>query len=252
MKKAKTARPAPEFHIAVNLAATPGVGAPALQGTCIVSENPIPQVKLGSLPSPVLSPLERDTKLVHLQSCSARDPRPGRSVYISEARKSVLQTLSACATAGRVPSAHEILTWMDAEHPDLFSKHIDSYSEFEAFGIDDAFNIMETDALFLATFGNLGHDGATLLRQYTRDHFLVPLGLWMNKIESTAPLDESKARSIVSWLNDVEDVYCEDRQSMKVVKVEEVEVVEVVSGGGDSESSNDIEEVNVGQWETEF
>jgi hypothetical protein len=141
---------------------------------------------------------------------------------------------------------------MDAEHPNLFSKHIDSFSEFEAFGIDDAFNIMETDTLFLAMFGDLGHDGATLLCQYTRDHFLVPLGLWMNESESSWPIDESATRSIISWLDNVEAGYCEDHQSMEV-KVEEVEVV---SSGGGSESS-DIEEiegweVNVGQWETEL
>ena len=221
-----------------------------------MSGNPIPEVKLSSPPSPVLSPFEGDTKVIQSSSSQSHDPRPGRSVYISEARKSVLQTLSACATAGRVPSSYEILTWMDAEHPNLFSKHVDSFSEFEAFGIDDTFNIMETDTLFLATFGDLGHDGATLLRQYTRDHFLVPLGLWMNESESSRPVDESAARSIISWLDNVEAGYCEDHQSVEVKVEEKVEEVDVVSSGSGSKSS-DIEEiegweVNVGQWEREL
>jgi hypothetical protein len=47
--------------------------------------------------------------------------------------------LSECAKAGRVPTAHEILTWTDAEHPDVDRNYLDSYSDFQAFRIEDAF-----------------------------------------------------------------------------------------------------------------
>ena len=248
-KKAKTMQSAPEFHIAVNLA-TPGVGASALQGTCVVSGSPIPQVKLASTElTPVASHPEHVTKA---ESFTAPDPRPaGRSAYIPKARTHVLEMLLVCANAGRVPSACEILTWMDAEHPQVHSHCADSYSDLLAFGIEDAFDIMETEVCFLATFGDLGHDGATLLRQYTRDFILIPLGLWTIKAESTGYIDDFRdARSIIQWRDNVDDGYVEDAEEKAKVEVEEVEEVEV-SNDSDIEEIEEWE-VNVGQWEKEL
>src|SRR6202453_3100901 len=92
--------------------------------------------------------------------------------------------LSDCAKTGRVLSSHDVLTWMDTEHPEVEGYYIDSYSDFQAFGVDDAFDIMESEVCHLATFGHLGRAGAQRLRQYTRDSILIPLDLWATKPES--------------------------------------------------------------------
>lgn len=182
--------------------------------------------------------------IVFAESSSAPDPRPvGRTVHISKGRKTILEKVSECAKAGRVPSAYEILTWMDLEHPIEERNYVDSRSDFETFGIDDAFDIMEWEVCYLSTFGTLGHDGATLLRQYTRDNVLVPLGLWTTKASSCGSAEKPWDRGkILRWRRKVEEGYVEEVEEFEEkeeVKVEEVEEVEEVSGGDDS----DIEEI---------
>ena len=138
---------------------------------------------------------------------------------------------------------------MDAEHPGVHGGCMGSCDDFLAFGIEDAFDIMETEACFLATFGSLGCNGATLLRQYTQNFILIPLGLWLIEDESTGYMDDLRdTQSILKWRDTVEEGYVEDVEE----KVEEeVKAEEEVSDDSDIE---EIEgwEVNVGQWEKEI
>ena len=252
---------APEFHIAVNLAPTQGVRGPALLGTCVVSDSPIPQV--GSASAPGLLRLEQAANVKGAgQSCSAPDPQPlGRKVYIP-ACKTLLEMLSECAKSGRAPSSHEILTWMDAEHPEADWCYMDSWSDCQTFGIHDAFNIMESEVCHLASFGHLGRGGALRLRQYTRDKILIPLDLWATKTESIgSALGVAGQSRIFKWQNEVQQGYIEDIEDpiediedpkdIEEVKVEEADDV----CGGESleiEEIFDWREANVGQWEEEI
>jgi hypothetical protein len=183
IKKLKVAR-ALEFHIAVNLA-TPA-GGPALQGTCVVSDAPIPQASLASTPGPSApgpTGLEEPTSLEG--SSSAADPPPlGHATYIPRAYEMLLEMLAQQASMGRVPSTHNVLTWMDAVNPDVNGDYIESHSELLEFGIYDMFDIMETEVCFLATIGDLGRGGTIRLHHFTQDHILLPLGLWATAASS--------------------------------------------------------------------
>jgi hypothetical protein len=241
-------QPVLEFHIAVNFAPTPGVGGPALQGTCVVSDSPIPQAS-ASAPGPLhteqVAGLEENTA-----SCSAPDPRPvGRKVHIPKASKTLLQMLSESVETGRVPSAHDILTWMDAEHAEVDGFYLNSYSDFQTFGIEDTFDIMEKEVCYLATFGPLGRGGALKLRHYTRDSILTPLGLWETKPDSIGSVKETiDMHRLFKWRNEVEEGYVEEIEDSSDTKVEVVEEVEEVEDMGREESSGIVE---VEGWERE-
>lgn len=224
-----------------------------MQGTCVVSDSPFPQAASASAPGPL-----RLEEVPAQESCSAPVPQPvGRKVYIPKTREMLLKMLSESAQTGRVPSSYEILTWMDSEHDNVDGFYLDSYSDFETFGVNDALDIMENEVCHLATFGHLGQDGATRLRQYTRDQILVPLGLWETESDSISSLEKTlDIQRVFKWRNGVEDSYIEEIEDTSDVKVEDVEDVEEVSGG----DSTDIEEidgwrwqdVNYGQWEEEI
>jgi hypothetical protein len=62
---------------------------------------------------------------------------------------------------------YDILTWMDSEHPQMDMVYMDSYSDFQTFGVDNALDIMEHEVCYLASFGKLGHGRAQSLHQYT-------------------------------------------------------------------------------------
>lgn len=254
-KKSRTL-PTPEFHIAVNVAPTPGAGSSALQATCVVSDSPILPPGSASTPGPLR--LGQVTSLAG--SCSAPDPQTvGRKVYIPKARRILLKILSESARTGRAPSAYDVLTWMDAEYPNSLVSgcYMKSYSDFQTFGIEDAFDIMENEVFFLATFGQLGHYGATHLRHNTENNILAPLGLWATKSETSSsvgqPLDRPK---ILKWRDEVEQGHVEDVEDSSV-KVEVVEAEEVEEGdSGYSSGIEEIEgwsEVNVEeQWEDDL
>ena len=252
---AKKSKTTPEFHIAVNLAPTSGVGGSALQGTCVVSDSPILPAESASTPRP----LRLDQVASLARSCSAPDPQTvGRKVYIPKACKILLKILSEGAITGRAPSAYDILTWMDTEYPNALAGgcYMDSYSDFQTFGIEDAFDIMENEVFFLATFGRLGHYGATHLRQNTENNILAPLGLWATKSESNSSVGQPLNRSeILKWQDEVEEGYIEDVEDSSV-KVEAVEVVEEEKvDSGYSSGIEEIEgwsEVNVEQWEDDL
>ena len=294
----KKPKRAPEFHIAVNLAPTPG-GGPALQGTCIVSDSSLPQAGSASAPGPAVrleltglegsasapgpatrleltglegsasapGPATHLEELTGLEGTSSAPNAPplGRRTYISKGCEALLELLTQRASTGRVPSAHDVLAWIEFDHGDVDGPYLDSYSEFEAFGIHDAFDIMETEVCYLATIGNLGRGGAIRLRQFTRDHILVPLGLWETRAESVGSLEELEdTGQIFQWRNGVEQDRVEDIEDTKE-EVEQVDVVEEVEEVEDGESTG-IEEIegwsenssditlrnwNWGQWEEE-
>jgi hypothetical protein len=230
----------------VNLAPTQGVGGPGLLGTCVVSDSLVPQ--LGSSSAPGQLRLEQAANVEGAgQSSSAPDPWPlGRRVYIPMARKTLLEMLSESAKSGRAPLSHDILTWMDAEHPQAeVNKHyMDSSSDFQAFGIHDAFDIMESNICHLATFGELGQGGAMRLRKYTRNKILIPLDLWATNTEFTGTGTDHLS-TILKWQDDVEGGYIEDiddPENIEEVKVEEVEEAEEAEEEFNGESS-DIEEI---------
>lgn len=259
-KKPRTTQ-APEFHIEVNLAPTPGAGVPALQGTCVVSNSQFQQPGSASVPGPLRLEEVADCKQLG-DSCSAPDPCPlGRKVHIPTACRTLLQMLSDCAMTGRVLSSHDVLTWMDTEHPEVEGYYIDSYSDFQAFGVDDAFDIMESKVCHLATFGHLGRAGAQRLRQYTQDSILIPLDLWATKPESyDSGMGSVDVEKVFKWRREVEPGYVEDIEDVeeiKEVKNEEVEEeVEEEKGGKSSDieevSSFDWRAINMGQWEEEI
>ena len=244
-KKNRTANAAPEFHIAVNLAPTPGAEAPALQGTCVVSNSQNPQPRSVATPGP--SRLENVDDID--DTSSAPDARPlGRRVYISEARKKVLQLLLDCAMTDRVPSTWDVLTWMDIECPEVDGFYRDSYGELAAFEVDDALNIIANEVCHLGTFGHLDTVGAQKVRQYTQDKVLIPLNLWETDLESFDSGDHAvDLTRVFNWHRGVTPGYVEDGMedddNSKKVKVEEVDDVEEVQVvGGDGEYS-DIEEI---------
>ena len=134
---------APEFHITVNLAPTVGVGVPALQGTCIMSNSQVLQLGSSSAPSPLHIEEVADVKELGKVS-NTPDPCPlGCRVYIPQAHKMILQWLLDCANTNRVLLMLDILTWMDTENPDMCGFYRSSYSKFKAFEVEDTFNVME-------------------------------------------------------------------------------------------------------------
>lgn len=65
--------------------------------------------------------------------------------------------------AGRVPSAQDILTWMDGEHQKVNGNYLNLHSKLQAFKIENVFDIMEIKACFLTIIRNLRCNGATML-----------------------------------------------------------------------------------------
>ena len=244
-KKSRTAQAAPEFHIAVNLAPTAGVGVPALQGTCVVSNSQVLQPGSSSAPGP--SRVEEVADVEELGKASdTPDPRPlGRRVYIPQARKMILQRLLDCANTDRVPSTLDILTWMDTENPDMCGFYRSSHSEFQAFEVEDAFDVMENEICYLALFGGLRQDCAVRVRQYTRDNILVPLGLWETDVDSFGSGGGlADLERVLRWRNEAESGYVEDIEDVE--DYDEVKVEEVEEPGEDSDS--DIEEIESWNW----
>ena len=142
-KKHKAAHAVPEFHVAVNL--VPTLGGPALQGMCVVSNSPYLQVALASVPGHWH--LEEVTKLEgNMKSCSTPNPTSmGHSIPILKACKMLLRMLSKSTETKKAPVIYDVLTWMDAENPEVDGLHIDFYSDLKAKDIKDTFDIMEME-----------------------------------------------------------------------------------------------------------
>ena len=116
--------------------------------------------------------------------------------------------------------AQEILTWINGELQDIDGNYVDSHSELQAFGIEDAFNIMEMEVCFLTTIGNLRRSGATQLCQYMQDNILMPLGLWATKAESISSVCSlMEMGRIIQWQQGVEGGYVGDAESAASAKM---------------------------------
>ena len=257
-KKHKAAQPAPEFHIAVKLAPTPG--GSALRGERVVSNSSLPQVALASTPGPF--DLEEVTGSEGtIESTSTLDLGPlGRKIPVRKACKLLIKMLSEAAETRTAPRSYDILTWMDAENPEVDRLYIDSFSDFKALGINDAFDIIETEVFYIARFGYLGRGGTLRLRQCVRDKILIPLGLWDTTPDDSIGSVEKllDIRRLIKWRDDVKEGYVEDIEDASDVKVEEVEEIDGVDWAVRSESSGIeavegwCDRVNVGQWEEEI
>ena len=180
-----------------------------------------------------------------------------REVHISKPCKMLIQMLSKCVETERVPSSKEILTWMDAENPEVEGLFMHSYSDFQTFEIKDALTIMGTRGVVLASFGYLGKGGARCLRQGTRDRVLKPLGLWpTTSAESVGTVDDLlNVNRLFEWRNKVEEDYIEEFEEPSNVKVEEVEEGEEMirsESSGIEEIEGWTEKANWGQWEEEI
>ena len=82
-----------------------------------------------------------------------------------------------CIHMTRVPTTMELLSLMDADHPDADLLYMSVHSELADHGIKDVIDINSLPVELLATFGSLGLDRADRLHQYARDKLLSPLGL---------------------------------------------------------------------------
>ena len=71
----------------------------------------------------------------------------------------------------------ELLSLMDADHPDTDLLYTDIHSELADHGIRDVIELNSLPVELLATFGSLGLDRAEQLHIYAREKLLKPLGL---------------------------------------------------------------------------
>ena len=229
------------------------------------------KVASGSASAPVPVPVEP------LTGSEGNPPKPvplGRRAYMPRTREKLLQKLAQQVSTGRVPTSHDVLTWMDYENDDGDGDFIESWDEFVDLRIFDALDIMESELCYLGTVGKLGRGATIRLQQFTRDNVLVPLGLWATKPGSISSFEGLlNMDPVFEWRNGVEPGYVEDIEDVEEVKKDEViedveEVkkeeaeVEVVEEEEDGNSSG-IEEIegwsditlrewNYGQWEEEI
>ena len=125
-----------------------------------MSNSQVLQLGSSSAPGPLCIEEVADVKELGKAS-NTPDPCPlGCRVYIPQAHKMILQQLLDCANTNRVLLMLDILTWMDTENPDMCGFYRSSYSEFKAIEVEDAFNVMENEICYLASFGGLGQDCA--------------------------------------------------------------------------------------------
>jgi hypothetical protein len=249
-KKPRGAKLTPDVHIALNFALAPGVGGAPIQGSYVVSDSPIPQLRSAPTPGP-----SRHDNVAALTEVWFDAPEPlatGGKMYLPQSRKKLFLILLECVEAGRLPSVAEVLTLMDAEDPAPNMKYIDALSDMDDFGLENAFDIYDHGVCYLATFGNLGRGGARRVRQYARDKILVPLDI-VKAAKSSEPseeeIDDVDFDQIMEWRTGVtaglEDVEVEEDVEEVKREVEERELIEV--GSTDIEEEDEVEE----NWRTE-
>jgi hypothetical protein len=159
-------------------------------------------------------------------------------------------TLLDCTHTGRLPSVYQLLILMDTEEPAVDAHYIDTYSDMNDFGLEDVLDVYDMDVCYLATFGNLGRNGAQCLRQYARDKILVPLSVLKGKSSeaSIEEIDMTQEGRIMEWRVSVRPGSVEEIEDIKSIKKEkevggenEVEDVEEV-GEETTDVADDIEE----------
>ncbi|KAH9166164.1 hypothetical protein EDB89DRAFT_2076160 [Lactarius sanguifluus] len=254
-KKAKAAGGVPEVHIAVNITPTPGVGTP--QSSYVMSETPIPS---GTASTSGPSHVGQASGITLHTKTPTSTP-----VRRSQANRYLIMMLD-CYFENRVPTAKELLTFMDAECPDPDLRYADAYSNLEEFGFHNTQDIVDLKVPFLSSFG-LGHDGAHHVHQYAQERFLKPLSLMgtlgpsggasIEEVVTPAVQDVGQCSSegegnegecktikkevIMDWLTEVapgmfEEIEVED-EGTGVDEIEEDEIEE-------EEIEDEIEEIN--------
>jgi hypothetical protein len=165
-KKPKTARAAPDVHIAVNI--TPAPGPTMVDGSYMVSKTvqhiPVFSASPGPYPENISNaPAHPATHQPH--DTSTRRPR------------SAFLLILDCLHEQRVPTVLELLALMDKDDPVCDLKYVDVHSELSDHGIKDIIHINSLPVELLATMGCLGLGGATSIQDYAREKLLWPLGL---------------------------------------------------------------------------
>ncbi|KAH9024084.1 hypothetical protein EDB84DRAFT_1564538 [Lactarius hengduanensis] len=163
-KKPKGAHAAPEVHIALNITPTSGVGAS--QSSYVVSGAQVSQQGSGSGPMHAI----RVSDVAVCTEAPASAPTEERSAYTS------LDLLADCVVQGRVPLVYEILSLMDIEEPVPNLTYLDSHTDLDNFGYNDAIQLFGLDECLLSGFG-LGTENTRRVHQFIQDRFLEPLGL---------------------------------------------------------------------------
>jgi len=161
-----------------------------------------------------------------------------------------------CFHEKRVPSAFELLTLMDKEKPAPNLRYLDACSDLQDLGYNDTFDIYSLRECYLATFGQLGRDGARCVHQYARYKFLEPLGYMKTSRPSEEPSIEEIAAPTVQDIrqhnDEGEDQVMKEEEEVitewlaSVIPgegVEEIEVVDYVASGS--------EEVDIEEYDSE-
>ncbi|KAH9027073.1 hypothetical protein EDB85DRAFT_2148745 [Lactarius pseudohatsudake] len=163
-KKPKGAHAAPEVHIALNITPTLGVGAS--QSSYVVLGAQVSQQGSGSGPMHAI----RVSDVAVCTKAPASTPMEERSAYTS------LDLLADCVVQGQVPLVYEILSLMDIEEPVPNLTYLNSHTDLDNFGYNNAIQLFGLDESLLSGFG-LGTENARRVHQFIQDRFLEPLGL---------------------------------------------------------------------------
>ena len=209
-KKPKSGNVNPEVHIALNFAATPGMGpsASAIPSQTVIpshsaltvgqtlpvggSDIPVHTVNIiptpGAGPSyPVVGQPETQSPLAPLPTGGSNAPVHASPMPLTQPEKihaSRMRIILDCRDASTVPSVLDLLTLMDQDCPMPDEKYVDALSEFYDFGVEDVLDVFDTPHALLASFGDLGNDRARQLHEYVRDKLLLPLGLLETRLEA--------------------------------------------------------------------
>ncbi|KAI0252453.1 hypothetical protein BJV78DRAFT_1153602 [Lactifluus subvellereus] len=145
-----------------------------------------PLVATYTVSNPLLAPgpLHPVTARVSDAAPSCSTPVPGPSSHqpcIPPTCISLLHVLLECLEALRVPTVLELLALMDAEDPAPNLKYMDIQSELSDHNIKDMIELYSLPVELLATFGDLGMDGASRLHRYVEEKMLTPLDLLKTK-----------------------------------------------------------------------
>ena len=122
-KKPRGPQAPPEFHIAVNIAPTSGVGG-AIQGSYVISQSTIE----ASTAAPRPLSLEKGNQDTLSTEGAGDDidaltedhlPPPGREITVRKATRELIAALAKCTETGVLLNTKETLELMDSEDPEV-------------------------------------------------------------------------------------------------------------------------------------
>ena len=213
-KKPKSGNLNPEVHIALNFAATPGIGpsASAIPSQTIipchlaltsgqthpVRGSDIPVHTVNIIPTPGTGPLYPAADQPSIQSPLPPTPEEmfpaGGSDTLVHAicqktppgtiHASQMRIILDCHDVSTVPLVLDLLILMDQDRPTSDQKYVDALSEFYDFGVEDILDIFDMPRRLLASLGDLGNNRAHQLHEYVHDKLLLPLGLLETRLKT--------------------------------------------------------------------